>query len=623
VLCYIQKIFHHIRSYRNIPVMTTPVDADIMVGLPSFIASTGVVSLHEKEMSGLVLLSRQSDTTNQNEICGRMISISPDRKRNMIHSKMLSPGRPRPLPCTSGFRLQPRKNISTVKSHCPGTPSSSASSRGRKRGANEASSIGLKSLPRQHESAVVDSPVPVHHAMQSMSIRSPTPSTPSFQDNSMRDKETPSPFIVFSPALKPSPYRQRPRSDNSFCSIDASTKPPSSVVSASSRVAPMYGSPRRKAKTNNNLSNNDDYSEYPSTPRSHCHTANSCHAPATPGSIRTLPSPHTTPLPRSIKLTPRSRRQKEELSNESSIFLSPNEKLDRTSSRNESPSIFTFEGGMESFEDTRQRAIMRTCSYEPSPFSSSRTSMASRKGQAISSVRGESGSGSLRVETRSLLGDQDSTSTLDYIISANARIAAQDCDGSLSDDSDEPFVLANPNILAQERDAITMPPPRPCRRRRMSPTSTFSNSADVSSTTKLESGINQASAAEKHCEMNDEDKQLNPRKEFIYTQWGNKAKSANSMYFHNYSGRLQAIESCSSLVGLGLSESSSTLMGSKIDPATPPRKLDALIDCTPPGTPSKTSICISRSDADNVHLTIANMAVLHQELSPTLTACRS
>ncbi len=605
--------------------MVTPDDAEMTVGLPSFITSTCVVSLHGKETSEEVLLRRESDNTNQNEICGTMISISPDRKTSMIQPKLLSPGRTQPLPCTGGFRLQPRKNTSTVKSHCPGTPCSSASSRGRKRGANEASSIGLKTLPRRlNESGVVDSPIPVHHAMQSMSIRSPTPSTPSFQDNLLRDKESSSPFIVFSPPLKPSPYRQRPRSD-SFCSIDASTKPPSSVVTASSRVAPMYESPRRKAKANSNQSNNDDYSEFPSTPRSHCHTTNSCHAPATPVSMRTLPSPHTTPLPRSIKLTPRSRRQRDELSNESSIFLSPNETLDRTTSRNEGPSIFTFEGGMESFE-----AIKRTSSYEPSPFSSSRTSMASRKGQAISSVLGESGRGSLRVETRSLLGDQDSTATLDYIISANARVASQDCDGSLSDDSDEPFVLANPSILAQERDAMTMPPPRPSRRRRMSPT-TYSNSTDVSSqihtgetpTTKLESVLNQASATGSDFEMNGEGKQLIPSMEFLHLQSGNKAKSANSMYFHNYSGRLQPIESCSSLVGLGLTESTSSLMGSKMDPATPPTKLDALIDCTPPGTPSKTSICISRSDADNVHLTIANMAVLHQELSPTLTACSS
>ena len=602
--------------------MATSRDAANMVGLPSVVASNGVVSLDEKSMSKYFLLSRQSDTSNQNEICGKTIAITPDQKRTVIQSKIMSPGRTRPLPCTSGFRLQPRtKNIFNIKSHCPGTPSSSAASRGRKRGANEASSIGLKSLPRREiESGVVDSPILVHYAMQSMSIRSPTPSTPSVQDNAMLDNGSRSPFTVFSPSLKPSPYRYRPRSNN-FCSIDA--KPPSSVVTASSRIAPMYGSPRRKAKA----TNNDDYIEFPSTPGSYCHTTNSCHAPATPVSIRTLPSPHTTPLPRSIKLTPRSRRQKEEFSSESSIFLSPNETLDHPFSRNETAPIFTFEGGVESLEK-RRRPIMRTSSFEPSPFSSSRTSIASRTGQAVSSVVGDSRRGSLRVETRSLLGAQDSTSTLDYIISANARIAAQDCDGSLSDDSDEPFVLTNPSTLAQERDAMKMPPPRPSRRRRMSP----KNSADTSSqiygndtiTAKFAIDMNQKPVAGIHCAMNDESKNANPSDDFLLTESEYKTTFPNNRYAHNYSDRLQPIESCCSLVGLGLTESSSSLIGSKTDPATPPRKLDGLlIDCTPPGTPSKASICISRSDADNVHLTIANMAVLHQELSPTLTVCNS
>jgi len=67
--------------------------------------------------------------------------------------------------------------------------------------------------------------------------------------------------------------------------------------------------------------------------------------------------------------------------------------------------------------------------------------------------------------------------------------------------------------------------------------------------------------------------------------------------------------------------------------------IDAFVDSTSPGTPSKNSVRISRSDADNVHLTIASMAVLHQQLStnfhqqmsptfhqqmsPTFTACSS
>ena len=593
--------------------METPKGADSNVGVSSLV---GVVSPHETKMSKDISVSSPSQLSSQNGLCGKMISIIPVNNSSVLQSKRLSPGRAPPLPCTGGFRLQPRKNISNFTSQCPSTPSSLTPGRGRKRGANEASSIALKSLlQRRNESNEADSPILVHHAMQSMSIRSPTPSSSSLQDKVMQDKESQSPFLVFSPSLKPSPYRQRPRSE-SFCSIESSTKPPSSVVTVPNRVTTMYGSPRRiAAKGNYNHSNN--VGELPSTPRSHCYMSNSSQAPATPVSIRTLPSPFNTPLPRSIKLTPRSSRQRDDSSNEASIFLSPNEKFDHPLARKESTSVFTFEGGMGCLEGARQRSEVRTSSYVPSPFSCSRTSITSRTAQTTSSSVGESRGGSLQVDTRSLLGPQDSTSTLDYIISTNARIAAQDCDGSLSDNSDEPFVLANPAILDQERNAITMPPPRPSRRRKMSLASSTTNMNDnETSTNELGSDMNPSSvtriccAADNFDPNSDCDKKFNPSIDL-------------PRYSHKYSTRLKPIESYCSLVGLGLTESSSSIIDFNPEPSTPLTKLGDFTDSTPPGTLSKTSVCISRSDADNVHLTIANMAVLHQEKSPTLTACSS
>jgi len=622
----------------------------------------------------------------------KMFSITPARKSSLIQSKRLSSEGTPPLPLKGGFRLQPRKNVSNLTNH---SHSPSSSSRGRKRGAqtmvsavvspyvgvpkgafkastftainssDDEENNGMKALPRRNnKSSTAFSPIFVDHAMQSMSIRSPTPSIPSLQGNSMRDREpsspfivfspslkpcpirspnpsTPSsqgnimrdreagsPFIVFSPSLKPCPYRQRPRSE-SFSSLNSSTKPPSSVVTAP-RTAPMYGSPRRKANGINNYSNNN---ECLSTPRSHCQTANTSQAPGTPASIRTLPSPHTTPLPRSMRLTPRSRRHRDELSSETSMFLSPNEKLNYGSPVNRGTSILSFEGGLESLE------AARPSSYVPSPFSYSRMSVASLTSQGVAPFVGESG-GSLRVETRSLLGVQDSTSTLDYIISANARAAALDCDGSLSDESDGPFVLANPTTLAQERDVMTMPPPRPSRRRRMSPAPrsisidalTYINNkstiqTEIDSVRDISHDVNPTSGTMTQNEMNvlissHGDKKLDLKSDLSHAQSSNKLKSPSSRYDRDYFGRLQHIESCCSLVGLGLAESSSS-MDSNAEPATPPKNLNTIIDSTFPRTPTNDSVRISCSDADNVHLTIASMAVFHQQPSPTMTACYS
>ena len=581
---------------------------------------------------------------NESSKCGKIISSTPAPKRNSSQPKILSPDHGPPLPCMGGFRLQPRKNITNLTSYSPSR--SSVSSRGRKRGAqtmvctldspsvgfpraesstsDDKSSDRLRTMPLQNnESCAPISPTFVHHAMQSMSIRSPTPSTPSLLESSFQDKETSSPFIVFSPSLKlrPCPSQQRPRSE-SISSLDSSSKPPSSLETTPRKV-PSYGSPRRKSNTKTHTS---IISELPSTPHSYCHMSNNSHGPSTPSSNRTLPSPHNTPLPRSIRLTPRSRRRSEDTSNESSIFLSPNEKLDHGPSGKDSTPIFSFETGIESLDGGRQRTTTRSSSYVPSPFSCSRTS------------------GGVRVETRSLLGEQDSTSTLDCIISAaNARANVLNCDGSLSDDSSEPFVLANPSTLAQERNAMTMPALRPTRRRRMSPPpisilidvpsqsieskTTAQDTVDVvggsicAKTPTLDSPND--NRMNDTISSHDGGKTISRRSISSHAKPIEEAKATNGMRGRIYASRLEPIESCCSLVGLGLTESSSAIMDSNMDPATPPTKLDVSADYSPDMTSSNCSVRISRSDADNVKKTICSMAIDHQQLSPTLTACKS
>lgn len=630
------------------------------------VSNSEAVSRRDTETLNKTLMSGLHQTSNQSKMCDKIISITPARKSSVIQSKRLSSDSATPLPCTGGFRLQPRKNIPNLNGHSP-TTSSSASCRGRKRGAQNlvsslgspfvgfrktaftaSASIGINTRDfkgshgleilseRNNQSRTANSPIIVHHAMQSMSIRSPAPSTPSLQENGMRFREVASPFIVFSPSLKACPYRQRPRSE-SFCSFDSSTRHPGSIGTGP-RIAPMYVSPRRKVNCNKNLSNNG---ESVSTPRSHCHAANTSQAPATPTSIRTLPSPHATPLPRSMRLTPRSRRGRDELSSEASILLSPIENLDHASVGKEGTSIFSFEGGTEFLEEAKQKAMTRSSSYVPSPFSCSRTSVASKTAHPASPFVGESRGGNFRVETRSLLGAQDSTATLDDIISANARSSALDCDGSLSVDSDVPFVLTNPTTLAKERDTMTMPPPRPSRRRKVSlapvfvsiDASTHINENKITIQNEIDVGnnnsrnMNLSSGIVSHSQINilslryGEDKKLDSSNNF--TESSPKSKSTNTRNDHNYFGRLKHIESSCSLVGLGLAESSSSTIDYNAEPGTPPTKLDTFISSTPPRTPSMTSVRISRSDADNVHLTIASMAVHYQQPSPTLMACNS
>jgi len=285
----------------------------------------------------------------------------------------------------------------------------------------------------------------------------------------------------------------------------------------------------------------------------------------------------------------------------------------------------------------------RSSSYIPSPFSCSRSSVTSR--MELTSPADRGGSRNLRVETRSLFGPQDSSNTtLDFMDAANARAAALNCDnGSLSDDeSDESFVLANPVTLAQEQDLMSMPPPRPSRRRRITPpldddnnipetnaASSTMNQCDhlTSSTTSLvglafnQSQEDMLDSISGHARVDEEN--LSPK----LTLDGNEddssyppkitstgLKTAVGNYDHKYFDWLKTIESYSSMAGLDLEPSSNgTSLDANGRPYTPPLMKDGSL------TPlSNTCVRISRSDADNVHLTIAKMAAAHEHCSPGL-----
>eukprot|EP00536_Pseudo-nitzschia_multiseries_P000051 jgi/Psemu1/282049/fgenesh1_pg.2_\ len=555
------------------------------------------------------------------------------------------------LPSLGGFRLQPRKSIS-LKATPPPRKFSSCSSRGRKRGAQtmvstlqSGSSLAApKALLPSVSSAAFDTndgmtfPSPcyhggcpdspgsgsVHRAIQSMCIKSPGFSTPSSQQTIFRDRDTTSPFIVFSPSLKPCPYNSQNTRAESFCSMDSSTKAPTSMLNTPG-MTPTYESPCRKPFGSNNT-------ELLSTPRLHSLT------PKTPLSRRTLPSPHATPLPRSLRLTPRSRRHQDCLSNDSSIFLSPSdEKLDPVSPRNEASLVFSFQEGVRSLQPRN--------SYVPSPYSCSRSSVAS--GRALHFERKSSvgeggkdtGGASLRVETRSLLGPQDSNSVSDIMSAANARSVALDCDKSLTDDEGggEHFVLANPLLLAQERDEMRMPPPRPNRRRRMSSADSDSKSNAQSSEVDDESGEDTTrntnpslqptvvSSQVGHQPIAKDDPRMNSssvnREVLVHHQ-----PIAEMISPGTSPGQLRPIESSCSLMGLGLADSSATIDDGNERPQTPPTTLNEYgnsLPQTPSSRSSVSSVRISRSDANNVHRTIASMAAVHQQMYSPLMTCNS
>jgi len=676
-------------------------------GKPFSFPPVGVVVFRDNNNSLPTPSTSSITSMNEDEVDMQNISTRPFPRIN------LSPDRAQPLPSSGGFSLQPRRNI-PIMSPSPSSHSSrrnnggsSASSRGRKRGSQSLVSSALSSyyptvpralfspvscasdhshaLPPRHLSQFessyesnIASPTPMHHALQSMSIRSPFTSSPSSQIS--RRKESSS-FVLLSPSSKfSSSYRPRSSSE-SFAPLDCSTQMNTALSQVKQTDEGSKHSRRNGEIDNEVVAGTRTNAFTPSTPSKcgsmkiprgntdsiistpHSHTTKTCYTPGTPVSVRTLPSPHATPLPRSMRLTPRRtpRRcvDRGDMSSDTSLsmFLSPTESQ-KDSSRNDcTGGNISFEGAMGFLLQERQPTVSISSSYIPSPFSCSRSSVTSR--MELTSPADKGGSGSMRVETRSLFGPQDSSNTtLDFMDAANARAAALNCDnGSLSDDDcDESFVLANPVTLAQEQDSMSMPPPRPSRRRRITPplydgknspeinvdNSTMNQCDHLKSSTTSLVGLafNQSQgemfeSISKHDRVDEENL---PPKLTLDENGGQSShhpkitglKMAVGNYDHKYFDWLKTIDSYSSMAGLDLESSSFSSNDSKgretngtsLDvngrPYTPPMMKDGSL------TPlSNTCVRISRSDADNVHLTIAKMAAAHEHCSPGLMTCRS
>ncbi|OEU13947.1 hypothetical protein FRACYDRAFT_269967 [Fragilariopsis cylindrus CCMP1102] len=116
-------------------------------------------------------------------------------------------------------------------------------------------------------------------------------------------------------------------------------------------------------------------------------------------------------------------------------------------------------------------------------------------------------------------------------------------------------------------------------------------------------------------------------------------KKSVGNYDRKYFDWLKSVKSYSSMDGLDLGsalsspndlskgrKSGTSSMDINVRPYTLPIMEDDSLISTSPSTPSpKSSVRISRSDADNVHLTIAKMAAAHnhEHCSPGLLTCRS
>ena len=423
-----------------------------------------------------------------------------------------------PLPSSSVFSLQPRRNIPTLMCpprSCHRSSALSTPSRGRKRDSQSLTSPPLHTVSRSlfspvncsttrifrdHDESfngsIIASPIPVHRAMQSMSIKSPFSVTSSPASHTTNGRTE---FVLLSPS---SSFQPRSRS-GSFASFDSSNQAsslPKNALTFLPKTARRLNSSIRNEDTRKETdtetrtsvftpstpstrasfvisrSNNDD--AVLSTPLSQL-TNITTFTPSTPASVRTLPSPHNTPLPRAMRLTPRRRclDQENMTGNDtpSSIFLSPR-RSKNDSSRNsnidfDGRNVFSFEDGIGSNHDPKQPTVSRSSSYMPSPYSWSRSSVTGRTNPS-SSPTSSTDRYMPKSFTMSLLGPPKNSNNLDFMTAANARAtAALNCgDESLSDkDDDYAFVLANPVALAQEQDSKTMSAPRPRRRRRMSP----------------------------------------------------------------------------------------------------------------------------------------------------------
>jgi hypothetical protein len=668
-------------------------------------ASSTTSSTTSSVASGALSMKEDEEVEGSSKIIASTrphMNLSPDRSALPLPSSM------------GGFSLQPRRNVPNLTRPSPSRHTSSLRNnnggRGRKRCSQSlASSPALSTyysvppralfspvnyasdrsnfnvLPPRHLSQFesnnneglttsIASTILIHHAMQSMSIRSLC--SPAMQTPGRRgDSRESSSFELLSPPSSTisSSYRSRVRSE-SFASLDSSSTqhrktitslkgvnhqmeegkktPAKAAIGGSSAFTPS--TPGSMMKIGGRGNNND--AMLLSTPHSQktaktCYATPGCYTPGTPASIRTLPSPYNTPLPRSMRLTPRRSHPRchdqGSVSSETTMFLSPNDnsQKDSSSRRNDGgiigDNIFSFEGvggigSLHKKKKKRQPTVSRPSSYIPSPFSCSRSSITTRSRMDLTPPADSRNLGrSLRVETRSLLGTQDDSNNnpLDFMAAANARAAALDCDdvGSLSDDeSDVSFLLVNPVIIAQERDTVSMPPPRPSRRRRMLPPDDVDDE-DKNTTT---SGVDEDKLSPKKLTMdgNNED-------DSCCTQKVTDLKKSIGNYDRKYFDWLKSVKSYSSMDGLDLGSSSSlphdSSKGRKsetspldvsIRPYTLPMMEDDSLISPLPSTPSpKSSVRISRSDADNVHLTIAKMAAAHnhEHCSPGLMTCRS
>lgn len=288
-----------------------------------------------------------------------------------------------------------------------------------------------------------------------------------------------------------SPPPQRPLFSGGGSPLDIS------LDNTKNRAAILPMTPSRAPPTITPKERECDSDDVLSTPRSQGGTGTTSSF-RTPISRRTLASPFDTPLPKA-KLTPR-RQEVPEMWSPADLQLPPVDasvlgRLECTSGvaqRRSTSDISPAEcvpappsGGMATAggrSPSYPRGIGRhggvfpresTRSPRRSLFTYNPSLAPDRDGTTpahANSVAFAGGSVDQRgrppVVVRSLLVAPLSPWALQSIAAADARKAARDCDGSLTDDDeDEPFVLADPAVLVEERQAEQ---PRPSQRRRTS-----------------------------------------------------------------------------------------------------------------------------------------------------------
>ncbi|KAG7372440.1 hypothetical protein IV203_018583 [Nitzschia inconspicua] len=404
----------------------------------------------------------------------------------------------------------------------------------------------------------------------------------------------------------------------------------------------------------------------------------------TPSScIRSLPSPHDTPLPR-VKLTPRrtggmhasmtaSLCLSSKASPSSSGFLDTQRTPDMNSACSSTTAVFS------PLPPPSRSSNCRVTSYLPMPDWCN--GMSPPTGKSISHVppapSADRQVGSCvrpTVAIRSLLascGPHPSPS-LQAMMSADAEAAALDCDGSLTDDDDddELFVLTDPALLASERHE-NLEEGRPSQRRRTSienhdsiesrrssvaslPTTTAPSFNQASSSTSLLGMVFvRGDSVNSFCNSRCEQKQSNHKMDLFVLSgsFGHTSPEENQKGAEEEEYHLNRVKSESSLnsIGLDLDQSSSDLkLGarpkngclrvSERDLHTPPITKDDPAASSPklcirsnksewaydiPGMEGRpSSVYLSRSDPGDVHRTIANLVMAQEKLSPPIACSR-